>query len=81
MKPESMQPGARKCTFSSHDEGHFILYNKLEFYSRAKVAQNIIVCSLGGFAVEMGGSGGFGVFVDAQLGTSKGKAASLLFSP
>ena len=28
--------------------------------------------------MEMGGSGGFGVFVDAQLGMSKGKAASLL---
>lgn len=55
----------------SHDEGHFILYNKLEFYSRTKIAQNIIICSLDGFAVEMESSNGFGAFVDAQLGTSK----------
>ena len=64
---------------NSHDKRHFILYKKFEFYSRTKVAQNIIVCSLGGFAVEMGGSGGFVAFVDAQLGTSKVKRPPCYF--
>ena len=58
---------------NSHNEGHSIFYNKLEFYSHTKIAQNIIICSLDGFTVEIESNNGFGAFVDAQLGTPKVK--------